>query len=112
MKDDFFIGELPEGDLYIVGWIIHAWKEKCLQLLHKLYTKCKPGGGILIVEAMLNENRRGPVTFQLLSLNMLVQTEGMECTQSEYFRLLNSAGFKDLQVHRMGKCYDSILGIK
>ncbi|MGH0171731.1 UNVERIFIED_CONTAM: hypothetical protein FKN15_007753 [Acipenser sinensis] len=100
-EGDFFTGELPEGDLYIVARIIHDWKEeKCLQLLHKLCEQCKPGGGILIVEAMLNENRRGPVMTQLFSLNMLVQTEGKERTPSEYFHLLSSAGFKDLQVFR------------
>lgn len=112
-EGDFFTGELPEGDLYIVARIIHDWKEeKCLQLLHKLCEQCKPGGGILIVEAMLNENRRGPVMTQLFSLNMLVQTEGKERTPSEYFHLLSSAGFKDLQVRRTGKSYDCILGIK
>ncbi|XP_039607634.1 acetylserotonin O-methyltransferase 2 isoform X2 [Polypterus senegalus] len=112
-EGDFFNGELPEANLYILAGIIHGWEEeKCLQLLHKIYAQSKPGGGVLIVESMLNENRRGPIFSQLLSLNMLLQMEGKERPPSEFFKLLTTAGFKDIQVQRTGKCYDVVLGIK
>ena len=70
------------------------------------------GGGVLIVEAMLFESRRGPITAQLYSLNMLVQTEGKEHPPSHYTGMLTQAGFKDVQVCRTGKSYDAVLAIK
>lgn len=70
------------------------------------------GGGVLIAEALLFENRRGPTTVQMFSLNMLVQTEGKEHPPSHYTRLLTDAGFRDVQVCRTGKSYDAILALK
>lgn len=70
------------------------------------------GGAVLLVEAMLLENRRGPVMAQIFSLNMLVQAEGRERSPSEYIHLLNRTGFHSVQVCRTGKSYDAILAIK
>ncbi|XP_044021598.1 acetylserotonin O-methyltransferase 2 isoform X2 [Siniperca chuatsi] len=110
---DFFSGEIPPADLYVLARIIHDWpEEKCLTLLKKIYDTCKPGGGVLLVEAMLFENRRGPVMAQIFSLNMLVQAEGRERPPSEYSHMLNKIGFHNVQVCRTGKSYDAILAIR
>ncbi|XP_028994980.1 acetylserotonin O-methyltransferase 2 isoform X2 [Betta splendens] len=110
---DFFSGEIPAADLYVLARIIHDWpEEKCLTLLKKIHATCQPGGGVLLVEAMLLENRRGPVMAQVFSLNMLVQAEGRERSPSEYTRLLNAAGFHSVQACRTGKSYDAILAVK
>ncbi|KAG8013083.1 Acetylserotonin O-methyltransferase [Nibea albiflora] len=110
---DFFRDELPPADLYVLARIIHDWPdEKCLTLLKKIYDVCKPGGGVLLVEALLFENRRGPVMAQMFSLNMLVQTEGRERPPSQYTHILNKSDFCNVQVCRTGKSYDAILAIK
>uniref|UniRef100_A0A8C9VXC9 Acetylserotonin O-methyltransferase n=1 Tax=Scleropages formosus TaxID=113540 RepID=A0A8C9VXC9_SCLFO len=112
-EGDFCAGEIPPADLYVLPRIIHDWKEDMVvQLLQKIHGSCKPGGGILIVEALLFENKRGPVTTQIFSLNMLVQTGGQEHPPSHYCRMMATAGFHGVQVRRTGKCYDAILGIK
>ncbi|XP_058254945.1 acetylserotonin O-methyltransferase 2 [Hemibagrus wyckioides] len=110
---DFFEEDLPAADLYILARIIHDWKEeKSLMLLKKIHAACNSGGGVLVVEAMLFENHRGPVMAQLFSLNMLVQTEGKEHPPSHYTHMLTTAGFTDVQVCRTGKTYDAILALK
>uniref|UniRef100_A0A3Q1FMG4 Acetylserotonin O-methyltransferase n=1 Tax=Acanthochromis polyacanthus TaxID=80966 RepID=A0A3Q1FMG4_9TELE len=110
---DFFSGELPAADLYVLARIIHDWpEEKCVTLLKKIYDACRPGGGVLLVEAMLFENRRGPVMAQIFSLNMLVQTEGRERPPSEYTNMLKKTGFQNVQVCRTGKSYDAILAVR
>lgn len=110
---DFFDGEIPPADLYILARIIHDWKEeKCIQLLKKIYSCCQPGGAILLVESLLLSNKRGPIITQLFSLNMLVQTEGKEHPPSQYSHMLSTAGFNNIQVCRTGKTYDAILAIK
>ncbi|XP_062863368.1 acetylserotonin O-methyltransferase 2 [Trichomycterus rosablanca] len=112
-EGDFFKEELPAADLYVLARILHDWKEeKCLTLLRNIHTACHPGGGVLLVEAMLHENRKGPLMAQLFSLNMLVQTEGSEHPPSHYVHMLTAAGFSDVQVCRTGKSYDAILALK
>ena len=56
------------------------------------------GGGLLICELILNEDKSGPVFPLLQSLNMLVATGGRERTASEYKQLLEKHGFVDVQV--------------
>ncbi|XP_071375838.1 acetylserotonin O-methyltransferase 2 [Centroberyx affinis] len=110
---DFFSGEIPPADLYVLARIIHDWnEEKCLKLLKKIYDSCQPGGGVLLVEALLFENRRGPVLAQIFSLNMLVQTEGREQPASQYCSMLTRTGFTGVQVCRTGKSYDAILAVR
>uniref|UniRef100_A0A1A8FRM3 Acetylserotonin O-methyltransferase n=1 Tax=Nothobranchius korthausae TaxID=1143690 RepID=A0A1A8FRM3_9TELE len=110
---DFFRGDIPAADLYVLARIIHDWSEEtCLTLLKSIYDACNPGGGVLLVEAMLFENKRGPVSAQMFSLNMLVQAEGRERSPSEYTHLLNRTGFHNVQVHRTGKSYDTILALR
>ncbi|XP_032811212.2 acetylserotonin O-methyltransferase [Petromyzon marinus] len=110
---DFFKDEIPQGDLYILARILHDWsKEQCMQLLGSIYSSCRPGGGLLVVECLLAEDRRGPISVQLYSLNMLVQTEGRERFASEYTAMLTEVGFRDIRVANTGKLYNAILGRK
>ncbi|XP_051662808.1 acetylserotonin O-methyltransferase isoform X3 [Manacus candei] len=110
---DFFNDSIPEAELYILSKILHDWDDdKCKQLLTKVYKACKPGGGVLLVESLLNEDKSGPLETQLYSMNMLVQTEGKERTAAEYSKLLEAAGFGVIQVKRTGKLYDAVLGRK
>ncbi|NXI70777.1 ASMT methyltransferase, partial [Anseranas semipalmata] len=112
-EGDFFKDSIPEAELYILSKILHDWDDdKCGQLLAKVHKACRPGGGVLLVESLLNEDRSGPVETQLYSMNMLVQTEGKERTPAEYSKLLEAAGFREVQVKRTGKLYDAVLGRK
>nr|XP_040056690.1 acetylserotonin O-methyltransferase isoform X2 [Gasterosteus aculeatus aculeatus] len=70
------------------------------------------GGGVLLVEALLHEDGSGPLTVQLYSLNMLVQTEGRERTAAQYAALLAAAGFTAVRHRLTGKIYDAVLGRK
>ncbi|XP_044147044.1 acetylserotonin O-methyltransferase-like [Bufo gargarizans] len=113
LEGDFFNDAIPEADLFILARIIHDWtEEKCIKLLTKVYQSCRPGGGVLIVELLLNEDKSGPVISQVFSLQMLVQAEGKERTPSEYTKLLTDSGFRDIKVKATGKMYDAILGRK
>ncbi|CAK6970307.1 acetylserotonin O-methyltransferase [Scomber scombrus] len=112
-EGDFFKDPLPEADLYILARILHDWTDdRCVELLSRAYKACKPGGAVLLVEALLHEDGSGPLTVQLYSLNMLVQTEGRERTAAQYSALLAAAGFTDIQHRHTGKIYDAVLGRK
>nr|XP_034972520.1 acetylserotonin O-methyltransferase-like isoform X1 [Zootoca vivipara] len=107
---DFFKDPIPEADLYILARILHCFTdEKCVQLLTRLHKACKPGGGVLLVEIVLNEDRTGPLEAHIYGMLMLLLTQGKERTPSEYNALLSAAGFKEIQQKKTGH-FDAILG--
>ncbi|XP_054830621.1 acetylserotonin O-methyltransferase-like [Eublepharis macularius] len=112
IEGDFFEDLIPEADLYILARICHNWTdEKCAQLLTKVYKACKPRGGVLIIEMVLNEDRKGPLLVHLKSILMLALTEGKERTPSEYSTLLSATGFKEAE-RKKTRLFDAILARK
>lgn len=110
---DFFADEIPRADLYLLGRIIHDWGEDKIQLLlRKVFAALPPGGGVLIAEALMDDDRSGPAQVMMQSLNMLVCTEGKERTCSEYRSLLDAAGFRSIQCRRTGTIVDAVLARK
>ena len=113
IEGDFFRDELPESDLYAVSRILHDWSdEKAAALLAKVYRRLPVGGGLLIAEKLLAEDKSGPVPALMQSLNMLVCTEGRERTLSEYRALLEAASFRDVQGRVTGSPLDAVLALK
>ena len=110
---DFFADPLPSADLYAVGRILHDWtEEKIRVLLSKTFDSLPEGGGLLIAERLLEEDKSGPVPALMQSLNMLICTEGRERTLSEYEALLRDAGFRGIRGKRTGAPLDAVLAIK
>jgi acetylserotonin N-methyltransferase len=110
---DFFRDPLPEADLFSLGRILHDWtEEKILRLLARVYDRLPSGGGLLIAEKLLDDDKCSPSSAQMQSLNMLVCTEGKERTLSEYVELLNKVGFPDVRGSRNPSPLDAILALK
>lgn len=113
LAGDFFTDPLPAADLFALGRILHDWSDgKIHRLLAKIRAALPPGGGLLIAEALLDEDRSGPVAAQMQSLNMLVITEGRERTATEYRVLLEQAGFTSVEARRTGAPLDAVLAIR
>jgi len=110
---DFFNDELPPADLYALGRILHDWnEEQSLKLLRKIYAALPSGGGLLVAEKFIQEDRHGPDWAQMQDLNMLVCTEGRERTLSEYQTLISTAGFSEVHGHVNDAPADAILALK
>ncbi|XP_054979579.1 acetylserotonin O-methyltransferase [Sorex araneus] len=110
---DFFRDPLPEADLFILARVLHDWTDaRCVQLLSRVFQTCRAGGGVLVIESVLQADGRGPLTTQLFSLNMLLQTEGRERTLAQYQRLLDTAGFRRVSCRHPGGPYQAILALK
>ncbi len=107
---DFFSDPLPPADLYALGRILHDWSEdKIRTLLAKIYAALPSGGALLIAEKLIDEDRGGPVSAHMQSLNMLVCTEGRERSLSEYTALLRDAGFSKVRGHVTGAPLDAVI---
>jgi acetylserotonin N-methyltransferase len=107
---DFFRDPLPRASLYTLGRILHDWDDaRCRELLGRVREALDPGGAVLIAEKILDEDRCGPVSATMQSLNMLVCTEGRERTESEFRALLEGCGFGCVEARRTGAPLDAIL---
>jgi acetylserotonin N-methyltransferase len=110
---DFFTDALPAADLYALGRILHDWtEEKILRLLRRIHESLPAGGGLLIAEKLIAEDRSGPVWAHMQSLNMLLVTEGKERTLSEYTDLLKRSGFAKVEGRYTTAPVDAVLAIK
>jgi predicted O-methyltransferase YrrM len=98
---DFFAdASFPAGhDLHLFSMIMHDWNEEHDQLLlRKSFEALDSGGAVLICELLVDDDKTGPAPAALMSLNMLVETEGRNYTAAEYSNWLTDAGFVDPQV--------------
>jgi acetylserotonin O-methyltransferase len=110
---DFFHDELPNGDLFAMSRILHDWSEEKIRLLlRKIRQSLPQGGGLLLAEKLLNDEKSGPISAQLQSLNMLVCTEGKERSLGEYRQLLEEAGFENVQGCTTGGPLDAVLALR
>lgn len=97
-----FFGDFPEGyDLHLFSMIMHDWDEaKNKELLRRSYESLAPGGAVVISELLVNDDKTGPAPAALMSLNMLIETEGRNYTSAEYSGWLADAGFVDIETIR------------
>ena len=110
---DFFVDDLAQGDVYALGRIVHDWSvPKIEKLLSRIFDALPPGGAILIVEKVLDDDKSGPPWAQMQNLNMLVCTEGKERNFAEYDALLRAAGFENAKLYRTDSPADGILARK
>lgn len=113
LAGDFFSDSLPDADLFALGRILHDWsEEKIMILLRKIYAALPPGGGLLVCEKLLKDDKTGPVSGLMQSLNMLVCTEGRERTLGEYTSLLERAGFTGVRAVVTDTPLDAVLAIR
>lgn len=91
--------ELPAGhDVVLLSMIMHDWTpEQDLAILRKCFAALPSGGQIMISELLVNDDKTGPPTAALMSLNMLVETVGRNYTPAEYGTWLRDTGFVDVE---------------
>ena len=71
------------------------------------------GGTILLGESLMNDDGTGPLFPSLMSLNMLVATDGgRERTASQYKQLLEGSGFADIRELPLESLRDLIIAQK
>jgi hypothetical protein len=89
---DFFEA-VPEGDGYVLSWIIHDWDdERALTILRNCRQSIAPGGRLLLIEAVVPAGDE-PHFAKVLDA-VLMTMGGVERTEAEYADLLARAGFR------------------
>lgn len=101
-RGDFFEAIPPNADVHLLRFVLHDWDdERSARILENCRSSLDQSGRLLIVEMLIPGNNE-PGFAQLIDMNMLVMTGGMERTVSEYELLLGRAGFQMTQVLATG----------
>jgi hypothetical protein len=95
-----FFEQLPgDHDVHLLSMILHDWDEaKNRALLRRSFEALPSGGAVVISELLVNDEKTGPAPAALMSLNMLIETEGgRNYTPAEYSAWLDEAGFRRVE---------------
>ncbi|KAK2551101.1 putative bifunctional dTTP/UTP pyrophosphatase/methyltransferase protein [Acropora cervicornis] len=94
--------DLPKADLYVLSRIIHDWSAEKVDVMLSNIFNCMPsGGGLLIAEMLLDNDKAGPIGALLQSLFMRTITNGKLRSGEEFKELLEKHGFVDIEVKRL-----------
>jgi SAM-dependent methyltransferase len=111
---DFFADPLPAADVLLLGHVLHDWDAaQNRALVRSAYDAVRPGGALLVYDAMIDDARRENVFGLLLSLNMLIETEGGgEYTAADCRSWLRDAGFVDVHAQPLTPTDTVVIGRK
>ncbi|MEU4746086.1 methyltransferase, partial [Actinosynnema sp. NPDC023658] len=87
-----FLEEVPPGDVLLVKRVLHDWDDAtCLRILRNCRAALRPGGRVLVFDAVLPA---GDVPHQAKALDLLMMTvlPGHERTEEQFRRLFGEAG--------------------
>jgi hypothetical protein len=97
---NFFNDPLPKADLITMGMILHDWNlEKKMHLIRSAYDALPPGGALVAIEALIDDQRRENVFGLLMSLNMLIEFgDAFDFSGADFRKWCSEAGFKRFDV--------------
>ncbi len=111
---DFFADSVPAADVVMMGHVLHDWNltEK-RQLIRKAFDALPAGGAFIVYETIIDDERRRNVFGLLMSLNMLIETQGgFDYTGADCIGWMKEAGFKDAYVEHLVGPDSMVVGFK
>ncbi|MEN9834638.1 MAG: hypothetical protein RL011_831 [Pseudomonadota bacterium] len=103
----FLTDPLPRADLITLGLILHDWNlEKKLQILRAAYEALEPGGALVVIENLIDDERRENAFGLLMSLNMLIEFgDAFDYSFADYVGWCKEIGFTRFEkLHIHGPC--------
>jgi precorrin-6B methylase 2 len=97
---DFFRDPLPKADVITMGMILHDWNlEKKKHLIRAAYDALPPGGALVAIEALIDDERRANTFGLLMSLNMLIEFgDAFDFSGADFREWCGEAGFTRFEV--------------
>jgi O-methyltransferase domain/Dimerisation domain len=111
---DFFKEPLPAADVLVMGMILHDWNlDVKMALLKKAYDALPRGGALIVYDHLIDDERRKNVAGLLMSLIMLVETQGgFDYTGADCCKWMREAGFSETRVEQLTGIESMVVGIK
>jgi hypothetical protein len=97
---DFFAEPLPKADVITMGMILHDWNlEKKMHLVRAAYDALPPEGAFVVIENLIDDERRENAFGLMMSLNMLIEFgDAFDFTAADFFRWCREVGFSRTEV--------------
>jgi len=111
---DMFTDPFPRADVVTIGHILHDWSlTQRKELLRKAHDAVPEGGGVIVFEAIIDDERRKNAFGLLMSLNMLIETpEGSDYTGADCRRWMEEVGFRETYVEHLAGPDSMVVGLK
>lgn len=88
-------------DVVLLSLVLHDWPEQQNRAILRLCHDALDADGLIVIsELLVDDDKTGPAPAALMSLNMLIETEGRNYTAAEYITWLRDTGFAEPQVIR------------
>jgi hypothetical protein len=97
---DCFADPFPRADVITMGMILHDWNlEKKMHLIRAAHDALPSGGAFVVIENLIDDERRKNAFGLMMSLNMLVEFgDAFDFTGADFIGWCREAGFRKFQV--------------
>jgi predicted O-methyltransferase YrrM len=97
---DFFTDPLPSAGVITMGLILHDWDlERKRQLIRAAFDALPEGGAFIVIENLIDDERRENVFGLMMSLNMLIEFgDAFDYTGADFRSWCTDAGFGSVEV--------------
>ncbi|MBA3433253.1 MAG: methyltransferase [Actinobacteria bacterium] len=111
---DFFSDDLPDADVLTMGHILHDWGlDEKRTLIRKAHEALSDGGALIVYESIIDDDRSHNAFGLLMSLNMLIETEGgFDYTAADCMSWMKDAGFTTTRAEHLVGPDSMVIGIK
>ncbi|MFC1507506.1 methyltransferase [Thermoproteota archaeon] len=114
ISGDFFKDDFPKADVIIMGNILHDWNlENKKYLIQKAYDALPARGALVAIESIIDDERKHNSFGLLLSLDMLIETEGgFNFTGADFDSWCKEIGFKETTVMPLTGISSAVIAFK
>ncbi|MDX2565340.1 methyltransferase [Streptomyces sp. TX20-6-3] len=112
---DFFSEvPLPEADIITMGNILHSFDlPSKISLLKKAYDSLPKGGELAVIELIIDNDRRENTLALLMSLNMLIESDGgFNYTQADFEKWVKEVGFRSVRFEPLAGPVSAAIAVK
>ncbi|MFL5746907.1 MAG: methyltransferase [Niastella sp.] len=111
---DFFNDEFPKADVITMGNILHDWDlTQKKMLIQKAYNALPPGGAFVVIENVIDDERKENTFGMLMSLNMLIETHGgFDYTAADFTSWTKEAGFSHVDIMHLSGPASALIAYK
>jgi hypothetical protein len=97
---DFFADPLPKADVITMGMILHDWNlDRKKHLIRQAYDALPEGGAFIVVENLIDDDRRVNSFGLMMSLNMLIEFgDAFDYSGADFRGWCEEAGFRSVEV--------------
>lgn len=101
---DFFADPIPKADVITMGMILHDWNlDRKMHLIRAAYEALPPGGAFIVIENLIDDDRRENAFGLMMSLNMLIEFgDAFDFTGADFSRWCREVGFSRTEIIPLG----------